>query len=205
MTVSAIIPTYMRNDILLSRALPSILRQTVPVDEILIIMDGVDDEVYSDLLRRLPTDERIWVKNIDRPVYPEWHGDQWLVLGWMARNTGLDLATSDYVAPLDDDDEWTDDHIELLLAAINSTGADFAYGMAVTPSGQQYGHWPPSGCNFTDGSQVYRRDLGYRYDPECIARGKAADQDLWDRMAIEGRVKFTFVPKLVHRYYPNPR
>lgn len=200
-TVSAIMPTFMRNDILLSRALPSILRQTVPVDEILIIMDGVDDEVYLDLLRRLPTDERIWVKNIDRPEYPQHPGDFWLTQGWKARNTGLDMATGDYIAPLDDDDEWTDDHIELLLGAINSTGADFAYGKAVTPWGQWYGHWPPSGANFTDGSQLYRRDLGYRYDPECLSRGKAEDQDLWDRM-VEGGVKFTFVEKLVHRYYP---
>ena len=31
--------------------------------------------------------------------------------------------------------------------------------------------------NFTDGSQVYRRDLGYRYDPECLSRWLPTDAD----------------------------
>jgi len=204
MTVTAIIPTYMRHDLLVSRALASVLRQTVPVDEILIMVDGESHESFVDLCRALPQDPRICVENIERPEYPAWPGGLWLVQGWKARNTGLDLATSDYVAPLDDDDEWTDDHIELLMSAIDCTGADFAYGKAVTPWNQWYGHWPPSGANFTDGSQVYRRDLGYRYDPLCYDRGKASDQDLWDRM-VEGGVTFTFVEKLVHRYFPANR
>lgn len=209
MTVSAVIPTYNRHDLLIDRALASVLRQTVPVDEIIIVADGESEESFAALwndprIQRItPTrgDPSLRLVNIERPAYPQHPGDFWLTQGWKARNTGLDMATGDYIAPLDDDDEWTDDHIELLLGAINSTGADFAYGKAVTPWGQWYGHWPPSGANFTDGSQLYRRDLGYRYDPECLSRGKAEDQDLWDRM-VEGGVKFTFVEKLVHRYYP---
>ena len=204
MSVAAIIPTYLRHDLLLNRSLASVLRQTVPVDEIIIIVDGEPMRSFVDLCRELPQDARIEVMNIERPVYPQWPGDMWLVQGWKARNTGLDTATSEYVAPLDDDDEWTDDHIEILMNAINSTGADFAYGKAITPQGQWYGHWPPSGANFTDGSQLYRRDLGYRYDPECITRGKAEDQDLWDRM-VEGGVHFTFVEHLVHNYFPANR
>lgn len=206
MKVSAIIPTYNRNEVLLSRSLPSVLRQTRPVDEVLVVADGMEGAEWSDLedAVRALGDQRVRLVNIARPVYPEWVGDFWLVKGWAARNAGLDLAQGEYVAPLDDDDEWTDDHVERLAGAIEMTGVDFAYGMAVTPWNQWYGHWPPSGANFTDGSQLYRHDMGYRYDTRCMDRGKAADQDLWDRM-VEGGVTFTFVERLVHNYYPAVR
>jgi glycosyltransferase involved in cell wall biosynthesis len=202
--ISAIIPTYNRNEILLSRTLPSVFRQTRPVDEVIVVADGMEGAEWDgleDAIRALD-DQRIRLVNIIRPVYPEWPGDFWLVKGWIARNTGLDLAQGEYVAPLDDDDEWTDDHIELLAGAIETAGVDFAYGKSVTvPGAAWYGHWPPSGANFTDGSQLYRHDMGYRYDINCMGRGKAADQDLWDRM-VEGGVTFTFVESLVHKYYP---
>ena len=168
-TVTAIIPTYNRNDSLLSVALPSILRQTRPVNEIIIVADGMEAGSYADLESRVEAlcgREFVAVTNIERPEYPGDAGSFWSIQGWKARNTGLDMATGNWIAPLDDDDEWTDDHIELLLNAVNCTGADFAYGKAVTPWGQWYGHWPPSGMNFTDGSQLYRHDMGYRYDPE---------------------------------------
>lgn len=206
MTVSAIIPTYNRNELLFSRSLASVLAQIHPVDEILIVADGMDDEQFDDLSRRLHKldDPRILWWNIDRPVYPESPGDFWSVQGYAARNFGLDHARGDWVAPLDDDDAWTSDHIEVLLSAALERGVDFAYGKAATPMGQWYGFWPPSGMNFTDGSQIYRHDMGYRYDPECITRWLPADADLWNRM-VEGGVTFTFVDQLVHNYYPNPR
>lgn len=204
MTITAIIPTYNRNDVLLSRSLPSVRRQTRPVDRIIIVADGVESGVYRDLLLRLPTDGRISLFNIERPEYPGDAGSMWSVQGWKARNTGLDEAEPGWVAPLDDDDEWTDDHVEVLMGALEREGTDFAYGQATTPWGQMYGHWPPSGMNFTDGAQIYRHDMGYRYDPECLSRWLPTDADLWNRM-VAGGVRFSFVQKLVHLYYPAPR
>jgi glycosyltransferase involved in cell wall biosynthesis len=206
MTVAAIIPTYNRNDLLFTRSLPSILRQTHQVDAIIVVADGMKGDALIDLGRRALEldDHRLTIYNIPRPDYPPDKGNFWSVQGWAARNKGLDVARTDWVAPLDDDDEWTDDHIEVLLDAINSTGADFAYGKAVTPWGQWYGNWPPSGMNFTDGSQLYRHDMGYRYDPECLSRWLPTDADLWNRM-VAGGVQFTFVDRLVHNYYPAQR
>ena len=209
MTVSAIIPTYNREDLLIERSLASVLRQTRQVDEVLIVADGMEPERYQAMADRVQALQfeahpalRIW--NVERPEYPGDAGSFWSVQGWRARNHGLDHAQGDWVAPLDDDDEWTDDHIEVLLRAATEKGVDFAYGKAVTPWGQEYGYWPPSGMNFTDGSQLYRHDMGYRYDPECLSRWLPTDADLWNRM-VAGGVTFTFVDQLVHRYFPAKR
>lgn len=208
MTVSAIIPTYNRNDLLFGRALPSVFRQTKPVDEIIIVADGMEgcqlaqlQEGYERAQAMAPMP--VWLWNIPRQQYPDDPGQRWCVLGLQARNYGLDHAKGDWIAPLDDDDEWTDHHVELLLSAAILKGVDFAYGRSITPNGQGYGFWPPSPMNFCDGSELYR-NMGYRYDPACIERWLPEDADLWHRM-IAGGVTFTFVDELVHRYYPNPR
>lgn len=208
MTVTAVIPTYERHDLLVNRALASVLRQTVPVDEIIIVADGESQESFYELVVSIEWDSRGHIVNIPRQAYPDDPGQRWCVLGLDARNTGLDRATGDYIAPLDDDDEWSPDHVAILLDAINATGADFAYGMSEyhwpDRRPQQAGSWPPGMGAFCDGSQMYRNGMGYRYDPECIARGLPEDGDLWTRM-YEAGVQFTFVPRVVHHYWPNPR
>jgi glycosyltransferase involved in cell wall biosynthesis len=207
--VSAIVPTFNRNDLLFSRSLPSILRSTYRNVEVLIVADGMEGEQLEDLQRRIreaqfETDFPLLCWNIERPDYPADPGNFWSVQGWAARNYGLDHAHGEWITALDDDDEWTDDHIEVLLRAVTEKGVDFAYGKSVTPWNQWYGHWPPSAMNFTDGSQLYRNGMGYRYDPECITRWLPADGDLWTRM-VQGGVTFTFLDQLVHRYYPADR
>lgn len=204
--VTAYIPTYNRNDLLFERSLPSVLHQTRPVDQVIIVADGMVEDLMDEMARRVLelADGRIRIYNSPRPEYPGDAGSMWSVQGYAARNFGLDHAPPGWIAPLDDDDAWSDDHIEVLLDAAVREGVDFAYGMADTPHGQRYGHWPPSGMNFTDGSQLYRHDMGYRYDPECLTRWLPADADLWNRM-VAGGVTFTFVSQIVHHYHPAAR
>lgn len=208
-TVSAVLSTYNRNDILFSRSLPSVLRQTHPVAEVHIVADGMVRPEFEELRDRLADLHHPWIKlwRVPRQQYPEDPGQRWAVLGLNARNHGLDQAIGDWVAPLDDDDEWTDDHIEVLLNA-TSDEVDFAYGISEYhwPDGhpQFAGSWPPGMGAFCDGAQLYRNGMGYRYDPRCIERGLPEDGDMWNRM-VEGGVRFTFVPQVVHHYHVNPR
>lgn len=209
-TVSVVIPTYNRTDVLLLRALPSVLHQTTPVTEVHIVADGMTNPAFDDLRARLIHlgDSRVKLWWIPRQLYPEDPGARWNVLGLNARNHGLDQAHGEWIAPLDDDDEWTLDHVTFLLEAAHTNKADFAYGRSLAhwADGHEstYGAWPPGHFQFCDGSQLYRNDMGYRYDPECTKRGLPEDGDLWDRM-VAGGVTFTFVDRLVHHYYPNPR
>jgi glycosyltransferase involved in cell wall biosynthesis len=208
--VSVIIPTYNRNDVLCSRALPSVFEQSHRQLDIHVLADGMRGEELDDLERRIREfhDPRLTLWNIPRQTYPEDPGERWCVLGLNARNIGLDHAKGEWIAPLDDDDAWTEDHIEVLLQAAVENKVDFAYGRSIAHWADghtsSYGSWPPGHFQFCDGAQLYRNGMGYRYDPECITRGLPEDGDLWDRM-VAGGVTFTFVNKVIHHYYPNPR
>lgn len=202
--------TYNRNDLLFSRSLASVLRQTVQDFDVHIVSDGMRGAELQELEDRLKDlgDRRVKHWPVVRQTYPEDIGQKWCVLGLNARNHAMDHARGKFIAPLDDDDEWTDDHLEVLLRTIDETGVDFVYGMSQYhwPDGhQQYaGVWPPGHFQFCDGAQVYRNGMGFRYDPRCIERGLPEDGDLWDRM-VEAGVSFAFLERVVHHYYPAQR
>ncbi len=102
--VSAVITSYKRNKATVERAVRSILSQTYPVSEILIIDDnrGNGSEIFSDgLLEVKKLSERIEVIKTEGG-----HGAQY------ARNTGIRHAKGKYVAFLDDDDEWLPEKVE---------------------------------------------------------------------------------------------
>jgi O-antigen biosynthesis protein len=207
MTVAVVMSTYRRADLLLNRSLASVFRQTVKPDEIIVVGDGTDDEtvrVMESLAGCACHRLRFW--NLPHQKYPEDEGQRWCVAGLEARNFGLSQVRSEWVCTLDDDDEYTDDHIEVLLNAVTSGPYDFAYGMSNSywPDAhhQLYGSLPLQHFNACDGSWILRANLGYRYDPACIERGLPEDGDLLDRIVADGR-RWTFVPKIIHGYYPS--
>lgn len=207
MKFSVIIPTYNRTRLLMDRAIPSVLRQTNQDWECLVIGDGTEAETDREMAELCLTDSRFRYWNLPRQEYPEDQEKRWYVLGMNALNWGLDHAEGEWIAVLGDDDEWTDDHLAILYEVAQTTGCDHVYGMSMTfkygmPTGQVYGAWPPGMGQFCDGSNIYRRSLGYRYDPECITRNLPEDGDLWTRMLTDG-VKFAFIQKIVHHYHRN--
>lgn len=86
-----IIPTYNRRE-LVQRAIDSVLAQTHPVDEILVVDDGSTDGTGEALRARYG--ERIRYHRQDNAGVSA------------ARNTGMALATGRYFALLDSDDLW---------------------------------------------------------------------------------------------------
>ena len=69
MNVSAVIPTFNRGHCLL-RAIDSVLAQTTPVDEIIVVDDGSDDKTYDLLVKSELLDIRGQLPNI-RYLYQE--------------------------------------------------------------------------------------------------------------------------------------
>jgi glycosyltransferase involved in cell wall biosynthesis len=102
--VSVIIPTYNRAD-LICHTLDSAINQSYKNLEIIVIDDGSTDnteEVVKDI-----GDERI--RYIRHPSN---------LGGSIARNTGIEAATGEYIAFLDSDDLWAPEKIQLQLASI---------------------------------------------------------------------------------------
>ena len=104
MNVSAVIPTFNRGHCLL-RAINSILAQTTPVDEIIVVDDGSDDKTYDLLVESELLEMRGQLPNI-RYLYQENKGVS------AARNLGIKEAENEYIALLDSDDAWAETKIE---------------------------------------------------------------------------------------------
>lgn len=98
-SVSVIIPTHNRRD-LLTRALASVLDQTVPATEIIVVDDGSDDGTFEMLLAR---DECEDVRVIRLPQNAGVSA---------ARNAGIVDSKGEWLAFLDSDDTWLPEKLE---------------------------------------------------------------------------------------------
>jgi len=95
--ITAIIPTFNRPEKTL-RAIESILNQTQPVDEILVVDDASKKHFEC---KRDPKPTKVKVLRHDRNMGVS-----------CARNTGIKEASNDWLAFLDSDDEWDPVKIE---------------------------------------------------------------------------------------------
>ena len=107
-TVSVIIPTHNRAD-LLPRAVNSVLSQTYDHYEIIIVDDCSTDH----------TRETVSSWNEERVRYIK-HTEKRRQSG--ALNTGIDKARGEYIAFLDDDDEWVPTKLERQVAVLETNG-----------------------------------------------------------------------------------
>jgi glycosyltransferase involved in cell wall biosynthesis len=107
--VTAIIATYKRAA-LVPRAIESVRNQTYSNLEIIVVDDGSPDDTES-VVRAIP-DERIrYIRHEKNKGLPA------------GRNTGIRAAKGEYIAFLDDDDEWRADKIERQLKSIRNYDA----------------------------------------------------------------------------------
>lgn len=128
--VSVVIPTHQRPG-LLRRAVDSVLAQTFPDFELIVVVDGPDPETEEMLAAEQDRRLRIHVNSAARG-------------GGGARNEGIRLATGQLVALLDDDDVWLPDKLALQLASLPSTeSVSFTRLIARAPHGDYI--WPRRG------------------------------------------------------------
>ena len=103
-SVSVVIPTYNRVN-LLERALDSVLGQTLPADEIIVVDDGSTDNTVSTLKSLHPEVKFIQQDNLGVSA---------------ARNTGISAARHEWIALLDSDDVWHKHKLERQFTALNN-------------------------------------------------------------------------------------
>jgi glycosyltransferase involved in cell wall biosynthesis len=203
--VSARIGAYHGGDLLFERALKSVQNQTYDNWEAIIVCDGPDEATMARV--KALGDERI--RCLQRPRNGPYPGDSmkktWRVAGTYPFNEATSEARGQWIAPLDQDDEWTPDHLESLLASACDTRAEVTYGacrVIVSNYGETYtGGWPPAHGNFGFLAAIYHAGLiEFLYDVNAYLVDEPGDWNLARRM-IEAGVRFDYVPKIVANYY----
>ncbi len=114
--VSVVIPTYRRTIEYISKAVESVLNQTYPNVEIIVVDDSTDAyearELTKDYFLKLNNPAVIYLQNEKN------------LGGSLSRNRGIDAATGEYITFLDDDDEYLPEKVEKQLAFMLKNGYD---------------------------------------------------------------------------------
>ena len=154
-TVTGIITTYARATSVLERAIKSMLAQTHPLAEILVVDDNPDDSPMSEAVREL-------CLSYDEVTYIKQDGNRGACA---ARNLALERAKGEFVGFLDDDDEWLPEKTEKQLKRFEEAGEDaglvYCHGWAVideTGERELYYNSVSSGPEIS-----YDEILGYDY------------------------------------------
>lgn len=206
--VSVRIATRDRGDLVVHRAIRSALAQSFRNIEVIVVGDDWDDPTERAV--RSVTDPRVRSENLSGPLrYPAEPLARWLVAGSAAMNRGVALARGEWIAPLDDDDEFTPDHIEVLLDACLSRDLDLAYGIAemeVEPGRwERVGSWPLRQGQIVHASVLYSARLrSIVHDPQVWRLKQPGDWNLWSRMRDAG-ARIGFVDRVVCRHYVEKR
>lgn len=108
-SISAIITTYNRAEIV-PDAITSVISQTYPVSELIVVDDGSNDNTIETVKRAFA--------NTNIPTHYIFKEN-----GGMATslNRGIDEAQSEWIAFLDDDDLWAPDHLEKSMNILSQT------------------------------------------------------------------------------------
>ena len=96
---------------ILERALKSVHMQTHPADEIIIVYTGTSDDAFTDISKLISKFD-----NNFKLVRTEQSAN-----GSVGRNLGSELTECEYLAFLDDDDEWYPDKLKSQLLSIKDS------------------------------------------------------------------------------------
>ena len=151
-TIAAAITTYNRASEL-HRCIDSVIRQSSPVDEILIIDDGSTDDTRQ-IIENISSNTTQAIKYI--------HQDN--AGAASARNRAFENSNCDYVAFLDDDDIWTDSHIEVSRKLISD------YPSAIVISGLHARDTIPNSPIVPENTALFSAYVSEPNDPNILIK-----------------------------------
>jgi putative methyltransferase (TIGR04325 family) len=205
--VSVVIPTFRNHALLADRAIPSVLAQSYQHFEVIVVGDAAPATAQEAVVGF--NDPRVSFHNLERRgPYPEEPRRRWLVAGVPPFNEAVRRARGEWIAPLDDDDAFRPDHIEVLLDAARRRRLELVYGGIAQhePGGvcTQLGGFPPTLGQFNLQAALYRADLGDLFELELADElfDQPYDWALCHRMARTG-VRMGMVDRIVVDYYPS--
>jgi glycosyltransferase involved in cell wall biosynthesis len=192
--VSVVLATYNWSSVL-RHSVRSVLWQTYPYLELLVIGDGCTDD--SEEVVASFTDDRVTWHNLESNT-----GSQ-----ATPNNVGIEMARGEYIAYQGHDDVWHPKHLATMLAHLQRADADFAYGLAevIGPPGSRMrvlsgrvnepqlpmGRWLPP-TSLVHRAELARRIGGWRTWEEAE---RPPDVDFVDR-ARGAATRFIRVPAM---------
>ena len=206
--ISIILPTYNRSDMLKQRSIPTVLKQSYRKFELIIISDGSTDDTKK--IVKSFKDKRIKFVEIEREKkYKESVENHWFAGPVNAINKGLDLASGDWIARIDDDDLWTKDHLKSLLyhakkkrlEFVSSAHIEYRYKKKILQNHKSFN--PRIGGVQ---SWLYAGYLNFfKANKDCWRKSwnKVNDLDLQDRMYKVG-IKMGYLDKVTVILKPRP-
>jgi glycosyltransferase involved in cell wall biosynthesis len=204
--VSVIIPTYNRADMLESRALPSVLNQTYEDLQVIIADHGSTDRTSQVIYNACYRDHRVVTISVPRRRhYPDTQKNRWYAGPVHPLNAALKEVYGEFIARLDDDDEWYPDHIEKSVRFLRETGSELVSCKYLTDGGvvDHDGEDPPVGGIQT---VLYRSYLRFmQYNPKCWKNtwNKVNDTDLIHRFRMAG-VRMAWDDRIGAKVLPRP-
>lgn len=215
--VSVYCPTFNRADILLERALPSVCSQTYRNFEFIIVddcsTDDTESKVYAWCLKNHEKRVRVIKTKSRKNRYPPTRDNHWFAGPVVPANLGLKECRGHWIARIDDDDVWTEDHIEKLLKFAVKENAEFV------SSGYNIVNLNFAGIDFDEyhgiegdewhggaSSFFYRSYLKFfRYNIDCWRKkwNRVNDLDLCERMRDAG-VRMKFLDEPTFTITPRP-
>ena len=208
MRVSAVIPAFNRRNYL-PRAIESVLTQTVPVDEVLVVDDGSTDGSAEFIESKYGSRVRV-VRQPNTGVAG-------------ARHRGVQEARGEWVAFLDSDDEWCPERHGELLRAAERVPADVAWIFGtlqiVTDAGEGNTLFEEHGLTVTESPQIFADSFAIQYpyqfpmlqasfirrtallELNCFSEGLRSDDDFLAAFQVACRYKFAAVPAIVGKYF----
>ena len=197
--VSVVIPTYNRVPYL-GRAITSVLKQSYPVNEIIVIDNGSTDQTLS-FIKKNFTSIRVIIEK-KRGVS-------------FARNLGIKNCKYNWIAFLDSDDEWITDKIEKQFVLLKKS--NFKYQFIHTNEiwikngilkNQKKKHLKKGGyifedcldiCKISPSSVLIKKELFDRYGLFDYKFKVCEDYELWLR--ITSKIKIGYLDKpLIKKY-----
>lgn len=210
--VSIYIPTFNRCDLLIERALKSVIAQTYKNWECIVAAHGCTDDTVrraNELNEKLQRTHGIGVGGTQRGLavkasefrpeirvievartqtYPPTPENHWFAGPVVPANAALKECRGQYIARIDDDDEWTPDHLEKLLYFAQDNNLEFVSSAYETHEKrvEHDGHAIPIGGTQT---WLYRSYLKFmRYNADCYRKriDRVNDTDLAQRFRNAG-------------------
>lgn len=203
--ITVVIPTHNR-PIKLQRAINSVLSQTVLPEELIVVDDGSDPAAKDDVIECEHVESDIIFVRVKIPRGAN-----------HARNVGIKKATSDWIAFLDDDDEFDTEKIEVLKKNIrlhgNNTDLFYNSGKIVMPEiNVSYLSNSQDTSTYDLSQELLLRNLIGGNSFVCVRKSilldaglfweqlpALQDQEMWLRIANMG-ARFRYIPNALTVY-----